>query len=281
MISMDTIEQVDPAIAGLIRKDLERQNTHIHLIASENFASPAVMTASGSVFTNKYAEGYPGRRYYEGCQVVDEMEQLTIDRAKALFGAEYVNVQTHSGAQANMAVYFSLLEPGDTVLGMRLDHGGHLTHGSHVNFSGLYYDFVAYGVDADTEIIDMTEVRRLAREHKPKIVLAGYSAYSRTLDYEGFREIAEEVGAVFMVDAAHFIGLVAGKSHPSPVPFADVVTGTTHKQQSGVSQRSGWTDRIPGGGEGGLFSRGVTTGVSRLHVPDRRQRPGHGGDRPV
>jgi len=233
MISMDTIEQVDPAIAGLIRKDLERQNTHIHLIASENFASPAVMTASGSVFTNKYAEGYPGRRYYEGCQVVDEMEQLTIDRAKALFGAEYVNVQTHSGAQANMAVYFSLLEPGDTVLGMRLDHGGHLTHGSHVNFSGLYYDFFAYGVDADTEIIDMAEVRRLAREHKPKIVLAGYSAYSRTLDYEGFREIAEEVGAVFMVDAAHFIGLVAGKSHPSPVPFADVVTGTTHKALRG------------------------------------------------
>jgi glycine hydroxymethyltransferase len=233
MISMDPIEKVDPAIAGLIRKDLERQNSHIHLIASENFASPAVMAASGSVFTNKYAEGYPGRRYYEGCQVVDEMEQLAIDRARELFGAEYVNVQPHSGAQANMGVYFSLLQPGDTVLGMRLDHGGHLTHGSPVNFSGLYYDFVAYGVDPDTELIVMDEVRRLAQEHRPKIVLAGYSAYSRTLDYQGFREIADEVGAVFMVDAAHFIGLVAGKSHPSPVPHADVVTGTTHKALRG------------------------------------------------
>jgi glycine hydroxymethyltransferase len=233
MISMDPIEQVDPAIAGLIRKDLERQNSHIHLIASENFASPAVMAASGSVFTNKYAEGYPGRRYYEGCQVVDEMEQLAIDRAKELFDAEFANVQAHSGAQANMGVYFSLLEPGDTVLGMRLDHGGHLTHGSPVNFSGLYYDFVAYGVDPDTETIDMAQVRELAHQHEPKIVLAGYSAYSRTLDYQGFREIADEVGAIFMVDAAHFIGLVAGRSHPSPVPHADIVTGTTHKALRG------------------------------------------------
>lgn len=233
MISMDPIEKVDPAIAGLIRKDLERQNTHIHLIASENFASPAVMAASGSIFTNKYAEGYPGRRYYEGCQVVDEMEQLAIDRAKDLFGAEYANVQAHSGAQANMGVYFSLIEPGDTVLGMRLDQGGHLTHGSPVNFSGLYYDFVAYGVDPDSEVIDMDEVRRLALEHRPKIVLAGYSAYSRTLDYEGFRAVADEIGAIFMVDAAHFIGLVAGKSHPSPIPHADIVTGTTHKALRG------------------------------------------------
>jgi glycine hydroxymethyltransferase len=230
---MDSIDQVDPAISTLIRKDLERQNTHIHLIASENFASPAVMAASGSVFTNKYAEGYPGRRYYEGCQVVDEMEQLAIDRAKELFGAEFANVQPHSGAQANMGAYFSLLEPGDTVLGMRLDQGGHLTHGSPVNFSGLYYDFVAYGVDTETEIIDMGEVDRLAHEHEPKILLAGYSAYSRTLDYEGFRAIADDVGAVFMVDAAHFIGLVAGKSHPSPVPYADLVTGTTHKALRG------------------------------------------------
>jgi glycine hydroxymethyltransferase len=230
---MDSIEQVDPAIAGLIRKDLVRQNSHIHLIASENFASPAVMAASGSVFTNKYAEGYPGRRYYEGCQVVDEMEQLAIDRAKELFGAEFANVQAHSGAQANMGAYFSLLEPGDTVLGMRLDQGGHLTHGSPVNFSGLYYDFVAYGVDPDTEIIDMEEVRRLAREHKPRIVLAGYSAYSRTLDTATFREIADEVGAIFMVDAAHYIGLVAGKSHPSPILDADIVTGTTHKALRG------------------------------------------------
>ncbi|HJS71614.1 MAG TPA: serine hydroxymethyltransferase [Acidimicrobiia bacterium] len=233
MISMDTIEQVDPAVAGLIRRDLERQNSHIHLIASENFASPAVMAASGSVFTNKYAEGYPGRRYYEGCQVVDEMEQLAIDRAKELFGAEFANVQPHSGAQANMGAYFSLIEPGDTVLGMRLDQGGHLTHGSPVNFSGLYYDFVAYGVDAETELIDMDEVHRLAKEHEPKILLAGYSAYSRSLDYQRFREIADEVGAVFMVDAAHFIGLVAGRSHPSPVPFADIVTGTTHKALRG------------------------------------------------
>jgi glycine hydroxymethyltransferase len=230
---MDPIEKVDPVIAGLIRKDLERQNSHIHLIASENFASPAVMAASGSVFTNKYAEGYPGRRYYEGCQVVDEMEQLAIDRAKTLFGAEYANVQPHSGAQANMGVYFALLQPGDTVLGMRLDQGGHLTHGSPVNFSGLYYHFVAYGVEPETELIDMDEVRRLALEHRPKIVLAGYSAYSRTLDYQGFRDIADEVGAVFMVDAAHFIGLVAGKSHPSPVPHADIVTGTTHKALRG------------------------------------------------
>ncbi len=233
MISMDSLEQVDPAIAGLIRKDLERQNSHIHLIASENFASPAVMAASGSVFTNKYAEGYPGRRYYEGCQVVDEMEQLAIDRAKELFGAEHANVQSHSGAQANMGVYFSLLEPGDKVLGMRLDQGGHLTHGSPVNFSGLYYEFVAYGVDPETELIDMDGVRALALEHRPKIVLAGYSAYSRTLDYEGFRAIADEIGAIFMVDAAHFIGLVAGGSHPSPVPHADIVTGTTHKALRG------------------------------------------------
>ncbi len=233
MISMDPIEQVDPAIAGLIRKDLERQNTHIHLIASENFASPAVMAASGSIFTNKYAEGYPGRRYYEGCQVVDEMEQLAIDRAKDLFGAEHANVQPHSGAQANMAVYFSLIEPGDTVLGMRLDQGGHLTHGSPVNFSGLYYNFVAYGVDPESELIDMDQVEVLAKEHRPKILLAGYSAYSRTLDYERFRGIADEIGAIFMVDAAHFIGLVAGRSHSSPVPYADFVTGTTHKALRG------------------------------------------------
>ncbi len=233
MISMDPIEQVDPAIAGLIRKDLERQNSHIHLIASENFASPAVMAASGSVFTNKYAEGYPGRRYYEGCGVVDEMEQLAIDRAKEVFGAGFANVQAHSGAQANMGAYFSLIQPGETVLGMRLDQGGHLTHGSPVNFSGLYYNFVAYGVDPETERIDMDEVRRLAHEHRPKILLAGYSAYSRTLDTKTFREIADEVDAVFMVDAAHYIGLVAGRSHPSPVPDADIVTGTTHKALRG------------------------------------------------
>ena len=233
MIGMDPLEQVDPAVAGLIAKDVHRQNTHIHLIASENFVSPAVMAASGSVLTNKYAEGYPGRRYYEGCDVVDEVETLAIERAKTLFRAEHANVQPHSGAQANMAVYFSLLEPGDSVLGMRLDQGGHLTHGSPVNFSGLYYDFVAYGVDPTSELLDMDQVRRLAVEHRPKILLAGYSAYSRDLDYEAFRSIADEVGAVLMVDAAHFIGLVAGGSVPSPVSHADVVTATTHKALRG------------------------------------------------
>ncbi|HEY3427167.1 MAG TPA: serine hydroxymethyltransferase [Acidimicrobiia bacterium] len=233
MIDTRPIEAVDPEIARLIRRDVERQNTHIHLIASENFASPAVMAASGSVFTNKYAEGYPHRRYYEGCEVVDELESLAIERAKALFDAEHANVQPHSGAQANMGVYFSLIKPGDTVLGMRLDHGGHLTHGSPVNFSGLYYNFVAYGVDPVTELIDMTEVERLAKEHRPKVLLAGYSAYSRRLDYGGFRRIADEVDAIFMVDAAHFIGLVAGQAYPSPVPHADVVTATTHKALRG------------------------------------------------
>ncbi|HJR91303.1 MAG TPA: serine hydroxymethyltransferase [Acidimicrobiia bacterium] len=230
---MQPIEEVDPQIAGLIRRDLERQNSSIHLIASENFASPAVMAASGSVFTNKYAEGYPGRRYYEGCGVVDEMEQLAIDRAKELFDAHHANVQPHSGAQANMGVYLALLQPGDTVLGMRLDQGGHLTHGSPVNFSGSYYNFVAYGVDSGTEVIDMEAVRKLALESRPKIVLAGYSAYSRHLDYEAFRAIADEVEAVFVVDAAHFIGLVAGKTMPNPMEHADIVTATTHKALRG------------------------------------------------
>ncbi|HEX6145285.1 MAG TPA: serine hydroxymethyltransferase [Acidimicrobiia bacterium] len=230
---MKSLEDVDPQIAELIRRDLERQNSSIHLIASENFASPAVMAASGSVFTNKYAEGYPGKRYYEGCQVVDEMESLAIERAKSLFSADHANVQAHSGAQANMGVYLALLEPGDTVLGMRLDQGGHLTHGSPVNFSGSYYDFVAYGVDPESEVIDMDQVRRLALEHRPKIVLAGYSAYSRDLDYAAFRSIADEIGAVLLVDAAHFIGLVAGKTLPNPMDYADIVTATTHKALRG------------------------------------------------
>jgi|SRR5688572_8054965 len=233
MVSMNPVEEVDPQIAALIRKDLERQNSSIHLIASENFVSPAVMAASGSVFTNKYAEGYPGRRYYEGCQVVDEMEALAIERAKGLFDAAHANVQPHSGAQANMGVYLALLEPGDTVLGMRLDQGGHLTHGSPVNFSGSLYDFVAYGVDPGTEIIDMDAVRKLALEHRPKIIIAGYSAYSRHLDYAAFREIADEVEAVLLVDAAHFIGLVAGKTLPNPIEYADIVTATTHKALRG------------------------------------------------
>lgn len=227
------IETVDPEVSRLIEADVRRQDTHIHLIASENFASRAVMEASGSVFTNKYAEGYPGRRYYEGCQIVDEVEELARHRAMELFGAEHANVQPHSGSQANMAAYFATLEPGDTVLGMRLDQGGHLTHGSPVSFSGQLYHFVAYGVDRESEVIDMDEVRRLALEHRPKMILAGYSAYSRLLDYEGFRAIADEVGALFVVDAAHFIGLVAGGAYPNPVPYADIVTATTHKALRG------------------------------------------------
>jgi glycine hydroxymethyltransferase len=233
MISMKSLGEVDPEIESLISRDLARQNSHIHLIASENFASPAVMAASSSIFTNKYAEGYPNKRYYEGCQVVDEMETLAIERAKALFGAGHANVQPHSGSQANMGVYLSLMEPGDTILGMRLDQGGHLTHGSPVNFSGQYYKFVAYGLHPDTERIDMDQVRALALEHRPKVVLAGYSAYSRHLDYEAFRSVADEIGAVLLVDAAHFIGLVAGKSVPNPVPYADIVTATTHKALRG------------------------------------------------
>lgn len=227
------LSEVDPAIAGLIQRDVDRQRSHIHLIASENFISRAVMEATGSTFTNKYSEGYPGKRYYEGCEVVDEMENLARDRAKELFGAERVNVQAHSGAQANMGVYFGLLDAGDKILGMQLDQGGHLTHGSHVNFSGILYDFVAYGVDPDTEVVDMDDVRRVAHEERPKMIVAGYSAYSRTLDWAAFREIADEVGAIFMVDAAHIIGLIAGGAHPSPVPHADVVTATTHKAMRG------------------------------------------------
>lgn len=233
MTDLRPIETTDPEVAALIKADVTRQDTHIHLIASENFASRAVMQASGSVFTNKYAEGYPRRRYYEGCQVVDQIEDLARERAMRLFGAEHANVQPHSGSQANMATYFATIHPGDSVLGMRLDQGGHLTHGSPVSFSGQLFNFVAYGVDPKTEVIDMDEVRRLALEHRPKIVLAGYSAYSRLLDYQAFRDIADEVGAVFVVDAAHFIGLVAGGAYPNPVPFADIVTATTHKALRG------------------------------------------------
>ena len=233
MTDLRPLADVDPQIKRLIAADVERQRTHIHLIASENFTSRAVMEASGSVFTNKYSEGYPGKRYYEGCAVVDEMEELARTRAKALFGADHANVQPHSGAQANMAVYFPFLDPGDTVLGMRLDHGGHLTHGSHVNFSGKLYHFEAYGVDADTERVDMAHVRQRAIETLPKIIVAGYSAYSRILDWAAFRAIADEVGALLMVDAAHIIGLIAGGAHPSPVPHAHFVTATTHKALRG------------------------------------------------
>ncbi len=228
------LSDVDPAVASLIQRDADRQRSHVHLVASENFVSRAVMEASGSVLTNKYSEGYPGKRYYEGCEVVDEVENLAIERAKVLFGAEWVNVQAHSGTQANMGVYFGLLEVGDKILGMSLDQGGHLTHGSHVNFSGILYNFVAYGVNPETETVDFDEVRRIAHAERPKMIVAGYSAYSRLLDWAAFREIADEVGALFMVDAAHIIGLIAGGAHPNPVPHADVVTATTHKAMRGA-----------------------------------------------
>ncbi len=225
--------ETDDEIASLINDDLERQNSHIHLIASENFASKAVMQASGSILTNKYSEGFPGKRYYEGCETVDEIEQIAIDRACKLFEADHANVQPHSGSSANMAVYLNLLEAGDTVMGMALDQGGHLTHGSPVNFSGRIYNFVGYGLDQDTELIDMDKVKQLAEETKPKLLIAGYSSYSQNLDYAAFREIADSVGAYFMVDAAHFIGLVAGKAVENPMNYADVVTATTHKALRG------------------------------------------------
>ena len=232
-LSQNSLNGVDSEISELITKDLERQNTHIHLIASENFASKAVMEASDSILTNKYSEGFPGRRYYEGCEVVDKIEQLAIDRACELFEADHANVQPHSGSSANMAVYLALLEPGDTVLGMSLDQGGHLTHGSPVNFSGKVYNFVGYGLNETTEIIDMEKVRDIAIQTKPKLIIAGYSSYSQNLDYEKFRNIADEVGAYFMVDAAHFIGLVAGKVVNNPMHYADIVTATTHKALRG------------------------------------------------
>ena len=232
MYSLEEITQVDPQIAQLIQDELERQNSHIELIASENWVSKAVMAAMGSPLTNKYAEGYPGKRYYGGCACVDEVERLAIERAKKLFGCEYVNVQPHSGAQANMAVFFAMLKPGDTVLGMNLAHGGHLTHGSPANMSGSYFNAVPYGVN-DDGVIDYEEVRRIALECKPKLIVAGASAYARIIDFKKFREIADEVGAYLMVDIAHIAGLVAGGQHPSPIPYADVVTTTTHKTLRG------------------------------------------------
>lgn len=230
---MSYIEKQDKVIFEAIEKEFNRQNNNIELIASENFVSEAVMEAQGSVLTNKYAEGYPGRRYYGGCEFVDVTESVAIDRAKALFGAEHVNVQPHSGSQANMAVYLVALENGDTVLGMNLSHGGHLTHGSPVNFSGKSYNFVEYGVDKDTELINYDEVRRLAIEHKPKLIVAGASAYSRQIDFKKFKEIADEVGAKLMVDMAHIAGLVAAGLHQNPVEYADFVTTTTHKTLRG------------------------------------------------
>jgi glycine hydroxymethyltransferase len=227
------LETVDPDIADIVRREEERTRAHLELIASENYPSLAVLQAMGTILTAKYAEGYPGRRYYGGSEMVDEAENLARDRAKALFGAEHANVQPHAGAQANMAVYHALLERGDTVLGLSLDQGGHLTHGSPVNFSGQYYNFVPYHVDRETHRIDMDEVRALAREHRPKLIVTGATAYPRFWDFEAFRAIADEVGALHMCDMAHFAGLVAAGVHPSPVPHADVVTTTTHKTLRG------------------------------------------------
>lgn len=230
---MSKISQLDPKVYAAMQDELKRQQNNIELIASENFVSEAVMEAQGSVLTNKYAEGYPGRRYYGGCEHVDVVEDLARDRAKEIFGAAYANVQPHSGAQANMAVYFAILEPGDTVLGMNLSHGGHLTHGSPVNFSGILYNFVDYGVDKETQVIDYEDVRQKALEHKPKLIVAGASAYPRQIDFAKFREIADEVGAYLMVDMAHIAGLVAVGLHPNPVPHAHFVTTTTHKTLRG------------------------------------------------
>ena len=228
----DALSQADPVIAHLIDEETQRQSDGLELIASENFVSPAVMEAVGSTLTNKYAEGLPGKRYYGGCDVVDKIEQLAIDRLKQLFGAEHANVQPHSGASANAAVFLAFLKPGDTFLGMDLSQGGHLTHGSPVNFSGLLYKAVSYGVTEDG-IIDYEQMRAQAREHKPKMIIAGYSAYSRTIDWQAFADVAKEVGAIFLVDMAHFAGLAATGVYPSPVPFADVVTSTTHKTLRG------------------------------------------------
>ncbi len=232
MYSFDEVKKADPQVADAITAEMERQNSHIELIASENWVSKAVMAAMGSPMTNKYAEGYPGKRYYGGCECVDVVENLAIARAKELFGCDYANVQPHSGAQANMAVQFAMLEPGDTVMGMNLDHGGHLTHGSPVNFSGSYFKIVPYGVN-DEGFIDYDEVREIALECKPKMMIAGASAYARTIDFKKFREIADEVGAYLMVDMAHIAGLVAAGIHPSPIPYAHVVTTTTHKTLRG------------------------------------------------
>ena len=232
MYSLEEVQAVDREVADAITAELDRQNSHIELIASENWVSPAVMAATGSIMTNKYAEGYPAKRYYGGCECVDVVENLAIERAKELFGCDYANVQPHSGAQANMAVQFAMLKPGDTVMGMNLDHGGHLTHGSPVNFSGTYFNIVPYGVN-DEGVIDYDDVMRIAMECKPKLIIAGASAYARIIDFKKFREIADACGAYLMVDMAHISGLVAAGLHPSPIPYADVVTTTTHKTLRG------------------------------------------------
>ncbi|GAA2778187.1 serine hydroxymethyltransferase [Kitasatospora sp. CM 4170] len=244
-----SLHALDPEIAAAVDAELHRQQTTLEMIASENFAPVAVMEAQGSVLTNKYAEGYPGRRYYGGCEHVDVVEQIAIDRIKALFGAEHANVQPHSGAQANAAAMFALIQPGDTILGLSLAHGGHLTHGMKINFSGKLYNVAAYHVDEKSGQVDMAEVERLAKEHQPKLIIAGWSAYPRQLDFAEFRRIADEVGALLMVDMAHFAGLVAAGLHPNPVPFADVVTTTTHKTLGGprggvILSKAEWAKKI-------------------------------------
>jgi len=231
--NLDSLAKTDPAVAGLIQNELQRQRDHLELIASENFTSPSVLAAQGSVLTNKYAEGLPQKRYYGGCEFVDQIEQIAIDRAKELFGAAHANVQPHSGAQANFAVFLSLLEPGDTIMGMDLSHGGHLTHGSPVNVSGKWFKVQHYGVSAETEQLDYDEVRDLALKHRPKLLICGYSAYPRVIRFDRFRAIADEVGALLLADIAHIAGLVATGHHPSPLPYCDVVTTTTHKTLRG------------------------------------------------
>jgi len=249
MADMDSLKDVDPAVYSAIEQDIERQRLKINLIAAENYASKAVLEAQGSMLTNKYAEGYPGRRYYGGCLNVDKIESLAIERAKQLFGAEHANVQPHSGAQANMAAYFALLKPGDTVLAMHLSHGGHLTHGSSFNISGSLYNFVTYEVDRETETINYDRVEEIAVEHKPQLIIAGASSYPRVIDFGAFRQISDRVGARLMVDMAHLAGQVASKLHPSPVPHADIVTSTTHKTLRGprgglILCRSEWASKV-------------------------------------
>ena len=231
--NVDFLQQSDPELAAIVGRELNRQQTHLELIASENFTSPAVMAAQGSVLTNKYAEGLPNKRYYGGCEFVDQAEHLAIERVKTLFGAAHANVQPHSGAQANFAVFLALLKPGDTIMGMDLSHGGHLTHGSPVNYSGKWFNVVQYGVSRETEQLDFDEIRQVAVEHRPKLIICGYSAYPRTIDFEKFRAIADEVGAYLMADIAHIAGLVATGHHPNPLPYCDVVTTTTHKTLRG------------------------------------------------
>ncbi len=248
-VDMDSLKDIDPIVAAVIERDNERQRLKINLIAAENYASRAVLEAQGSMLTNKYAEGYPGHRYYGGCQNVDAVESLAIERAKELFGADHANVQPHSGAQANMATYFALLEHGDTVLAMSLAHGGHLSHGSGFNFSGKLYKFVTYGVDRETEIIDYDVVEKIAMMHRPKLIVAGASSYPRVIDFGRFRHIADQVGAKLMVDMAHLAGLVAANVHPSPVPHADIVTSTTHKTMRGprgglILCQAEWSSKI-------------------------------------